>query len=123
MNKEMNVFQYAATCEVNFEANLEMVSDYRRKTTFFSDLSIAEFYSTKDVIDTYRRVMKEWLNNIEYITEFVICLNYKSWEWHYKKKQDMVEFYASLYEKAVDAVVEHYKNDEKALEYFYEITN
>lgn len=120
---KQNVFQYAATCEANFDANLEVVSDYRRKTTFFSDLSIAEFYGTKEVIDTYRRVMKEWLKNIEYITEFVICLNYKSWEWHYKKRKDMMEFYASLYEKAANAVVEHYKNDKKALEYYYRTTD
>lgn len=50
---KQNVFQYAATCESSFEAAIEAVSDYKRKTTFYSDLSIAEFYGTKDVIDTF----------------------------------------------------------------------
>lgn len=120
---KQNVFQYAATCEANFEANLENVGNYKRKTTFYSDLSIAEFFSKNDVLDTYKRVMREWIKDIEYITEFVLCLNYKSWEWHYKNNQDMVNLYVSLYEKASADVVENYKNNEKALKYYYKTLN
>lgn len=122
MNKQ-NVFQYAANCEARFEMVLADIGSYTRKTTFYSDLSIAEYYGAKSVIDTYRRVMKEWLNNIEYITEFVLCLNHKSWEWFSRKDQAMVEMYVSLYEKAVKRVLEHYKNNKGALDYYYQITD
>lgn len=53
-----NALQYGA-CE---EAIIEKVfaeTGYERKTTFFSDLSIAEYYGIKDVEDTIRRVVKK----------------------------------------------------------------
>ena len=123
MNKEMNVFEYATACTKVFEANLGNVGNYRRRTTFYADLSIAEWYNKESVNDTYNRVMKEWLDNIEYVTEFVLCLNWKCWEHHGRSNQEMAILYHDLYYKSVDAVCEHYKNDRKAMEYYYEITD
>lgn len=123
MNKEMNVFQYANNCVANFEANLANVGNYRRRTTFYSDLSIAEFYGEQSVKETYDRVMNEWLDNIEYITEFVICLNWKCWEHHGKNDMNLSKLYHDLYYDAVDKVLAHYKDDQKALMYYYEITD
>lgn len=121
--KNQNVFEYAATCERKFEMALSDCGNYKRKTTFYSDLSIAEWYGAKDVIDTYRRVMKEWLDNIEYITEFVLCLNWKCWEHHGKNNMTMSQMYSELYYKSVDKALEHYKGDRKALDYYYEVTD
>ena len=123
MNKEMNVFEYATACTKVFEANLGNVGNYRRRTTFYADLSIAEWYNKESVNDTYNRVMKEWLGNIEYITEFVLCLNWKCWEHHGRGNQELAILYHDLYYKAIYAVCEHYKNDRKAMEYYYEITD
>lgn len=120
MNKQ-NVFEYAATCELGFETMLEDCGSYRRKTTFYSDLSIAEWYGAKDVIDTYRRVMKEWMNNLEYITEFVLCLNWKCWEHHGKGNVPLSKMYSELYYKAEDEVLNHYKDNKSALDYYYRI--
>ena len=121
MNKETNVFQYANNCEKIFEANLANVGNYRRRTMFYSDLSIAEWYNEDSVKDTYKRVMKEWIGNIEYITEFILCLNWKCWEHHAKKNESLSLLYHDLYYEAADKVCEHYKNDKKSLEYYYEI--
>lgn len=123
MNKEMNVFQYANNCVATFEANLANVGNYRRRTTFYSDLSIAEFYGKPSVKETYDRVMEEWLDNIEYITEFVICLNWKCWEHHGKGNIDLSKLYHDLYYNAVDKVLTRYENDRKALMYYYKITD
>lgn len=119
----MNVFQYAANCEARFEMVLADLGSYERKTTFYSDLSIAEFYGTESVMDTYRRVMKEWLPNIVYITEFVLCLNHKSWEWHANGDSGMTSLYVDLYRKAVNEVLNHYKGDNEALGYYYQVTD
>ena len=121
--KEMSVYEYANVCTKMFEANLGNVGNYRRRTTFYADLSIAEYYSEANVKDTYNRVMKEWLDNIEYITEFVLCLNWKCWEHHDRDNNGLAVLYHDLYYKAVDEVMEHYKNDQKALLYYYEITD
>ena len=120
---EMSVFEYANVCTKMFEANLGNVGNYRRRTTFYADLSIAEYYGEANVKDTYNRVMNEWLDNIEYITEFVLCLNWKCWEHHDRDNHGLAVLYHDLYYKAVDEVMEHYKNDQKALLYYYEITD
>ena len=119
--KKMSVFEYANVCTKMFEANLGNVGNYRRRTTFYADLSIAEYYSEANVKDTYNRVMDEWLDNIEYITEFALCLNWKCWEHHGRGNKDLAILYHDLYYKAVDAILEHYKNDQKSLLYYYEI--
>ena len=121
--EEMSVYEYANVCTKMFEANLGNVGNYRRRTTFYEDLSIAEYYGEANVKDTYNRVMKEWLDNIEYITEFVLCLNWKCWEHHDRDNHGLAVLYHDLYYKAVDEVMEHYKNDQKALLYYYEITD
>ena len=119
--KEMSVYEYANVCTKMFEANLGNVGNYRRRTTFYADLSIAEYYGEASVKDTYNQVMKEWLDNIEYITEFVLCLNWKCWEHHGRDNRELAVLYHDLYYKAVDEVMEHYKNDQKSLLYYYEI--
>ena len=121
--KEMSVYEYANVCTKMFEANLGNVGNYRRRTTFYADLYIAEYYGEANVKDTYNRVMKEWLDNIEYITEFVLCLNWKCWEHHDRDNHGLAVLYHDLYYKAVDEVMEYYKNDQKALLYYYEITD
>ena len=121
--KEMSVYEYANVCTKMFEANLGNVGNYRRRTTFYADLSIAEYYGEANVKDTYNRVMNEWLDNIEYITESVLCLNWKCWEHHDRDNHGLAVLYHDLYYKAVDEVMEHYKNDQKALLYYYEITD
>lgn len=113
----MNVFEYAAREEKLFEAN------YRgeRKTTFYSDLSIAEYVSyTKGVRDTYNQVVKSWLTNVEYFTEFVCCLNHKIWE-HFKKDDVLSDLYSELYFKAVALAFNTYKG--KELEYYMIMTD
>lgn len=116
----MNIFEYAAGCEAIFENYLLNASGYKRKTTFYSDLSIAEVYGKKAIMDTYRRVMKEWLGNIEYITEFVMAINLKSGEHYYRGNMGLSKLYSELYHKAYAKVAEHYENDSKASRYFWE---
>ena len=70
----MNIFEYAAANEICFEQFLESVGK-TRKTTFFSDLSIAECYGLSGVTDTYNNVMKYWGESLDFMCEWVIALN------------------------------------------------
>lgn len=121
--EQMNVFQYANLCERMFEDNLGSLTGYERKTTFYSDLSIAEWFGIDSVRETYDRVMKEWIGDVEYITEFVLCLNWKCWEHYNNNNQNLSELYKYLYRKADEHFLEHYKNDRKAIDYYYEVTD
>lgn len=115
----INVFQYATNCEAVFEQFLQSVGK-ERKTTFFSDLSIAECYGETAVLSTYKDVMKAWKNNITYMCEWVISLNQKIWQ-HYESNPQLAKLYNSLWQKADVFCCEHFKDEE--LKIYYEYTD
>lgn len=118
-----NVFNYAAWCERNFERNLR--EDYKRKTTFTSDLSIAEWCESQEsgaVLDTLYRCLKEWHDSIEFFAELVIAMNMKSWEHHARGNDEWSAMYADLYYIVKDLYFEwfdenHPKSDD-AIKYY-----
>lgn len=116
-----SIFHYAATSEHCMERQLEELSGRKRKTTFMSDLSIGEWaggYS--GVFDTTRRALVEWRDNVEYIAEFVLCVNWKSWEHHANERPNWMKFYALLFEGVRDLMYEYYEGDEEKTSYFWE---
>lgn len=135
----MDVLSYSANEERFWEINFLNEIGYQRKTTFYSDLSIAEWMGgIKAVRDTYKKVMKSWKGNIKYLTEFVMCLNHKSWEFandgfmnrttklpsvKTKEEQQMwVDLYIELYHQAYDTdIPSMFKENPEDLSYFYQI--
>lgn len=114
----MNCFIYAAACEKMFEENYSECG-HERKTTFFSDLSIAEYVEgAKGVKETFNRVVKDWKNDPVYFTEFVVCLNHKIWQ-HYEKNPSLAQVYNDLWEKASEIAEKTFKG--KDLSYYYDI--
>lgn len=94
----MNIFEYAAINEIEFEQFLESVGK-TRKTTLFSDLSIAECFGVSEVADTYKRVMDDWGKSLDFMCEWVIALNQKIWQ-HYKENPELAQKYDELWRKA-----------------------
>lgn len=90
-------------------------------TTFYRDFTIAEaFGGIKAIKDTYRRAFKEWRTDYRYLTDLVMVLNHKIWEW-YGKDDVYAELYNTLWEKADAYAVKHLEGDE--LSYFYRVTD
>jgi hypothetical protein len=106
----MNVFVYASINEQHFEQFLESVGK-ERKTTFFADLSIAEWFGTNAVDDTYNRVMKSWGDDLEYMCEWVIALNQKIWQ-HHESNPELGRAYDELWRKADEYCMNHFKGDD-----------
>lgn len=115
----MTIFQYQALNEKMFKEYLKEMAGYDKKTTFFGDLSIAERFGKKAVNDTYNNIIKEWIKNLEYITEFCMALNMKAWQMYDNKKMELSQLYSNLYYKCIDAIEKHFEGNNKALEYFY----
>ena len=97
-----------------------LMFDYEPKTTFWSDFSIADRFGAHAVRDTYNRAMDEWKANPVYLTELVMVLNHKIWQW-YEHNDDLAELYNDLWEAADDYAREHLTG--KDLEYFYRVTD
>lgn len=94
-----------------------MISDdYKFKTTFWNDFTIADSFGTSAVSDTYKRAFNEWKSNYEYLTELVLVLNWKIWEHWDKKNNQLAQLYSELWEEAQEYGYDNLKGDE--LKYF-----
>lgn len=135
----MNVFQYAACVEQNWKLNLNEMSGYTPKYTFYNDFAIAEFCEVymrdkNAVKKTYNQVIKSWGHNIEAITEIVMVLNHKIWAFYEnvdsrylgvskETGKELAKLYDELWRKACEFVEKKFGKDEDAMAYYYEMTD
>ena len=116
-----NIFHYAATSEKCMEMNLAEISGRERKTTFMSDLSIGEWAGGwRGVFETTENAVRSWRDNVEFMAEFVLCVNWKSWEHHGRGNVNWSRFYALLFEGVRDLMYDYYEGDDEKTSYFWE---
>lgn len=89
-------------------------------TTFWNDFSIAEKFGKDAIKDTFDKTFSSWKHDYRYLTNLVITLNYKSWDWA-EKNEDIAELYVSLYETASDYASANLKGEE--MDYYFSITD
>ncbi len=99
---------------------LRLPNGYESKTTFWEDFTIADAFGKDAIQDTYNRAFKEWKSNYEYLTDLVIVLNHKIWQW-YGKDEEIAKLYDKLWREADEYACENLKADE--LTYFFKITD
>ena len=93
---------------------------YELQTTFWDDFSIADRFGLSAIQDTFNRAFEEWKNNYKYLTELVLVLNHKIWQYH-ETRPDMAILYNTLWTQTALYAKENLKDDE--LSYFYEVTD
>ena len=98
-----------------------IVNGYETKTTFWSDFSIADRFGEKAVRDTYNRAFTEWNSNVEYITELVLVLNWKCFDYYYKGMMKLSDLYKTLFYKCHHWCCSHLKG--KDFEYYFDIVD
>lgn len=90
--------------------------DYKFKTTFWNDFTIADTFGVSAIKDTFKRAFEEWKYNYIYLTELVLVLNWKIWE-HWDKNNDkLASVYNKLWLKAQDYGYDNLKDEQ--LKYF-----
>lgn len=119
----VDVWQYAATSEANMERQLRDLKGGERKTTFMSDLSIGEWYGMRGVLDTVKNAVSSWKDDETYMAEFILCLNWKSWEHAARNKDSWTQLYTCLFEDIRDLMYDYYSGDEKKTGYLYRYLN
>ena len=100
--------------------NVESELGYKPITTFWEDFSIADKLGNEAVNDTFKRAFTEWKGNYAYLTEMVMVLNHKIWQW-YKKNILLAKLYNQLYDMAAEYAENNLKGEE--LDYYYRITD
>lgn len=94
---------------------------YKPLTTFWQDFSIADNFGETAVKDTYQRVFEEWKHDYKYLTELVMVLNHKIWQFYNQGDEPMTRLYDSLWKMADAYAINNLKGEE--LEYFYRVTD
>ena len=87
--------------------------DYKFQTTFWADFNIAEVFGEKAIRDTAKRAFEEWKDNTVYLTELIMVLNHKCWDFYSRNNYALSDLYSELY----------YMYNEKALDYLEEQGN
>lgn len=105
-----------------YDSYLEQFTDYRSKTTFWDDYSIADAFGPGAVEDTFRRSFRAWKHNYEYLTELVMVLNHKMWAWYSKNPQGlMYQVYEKCFIEASSYAIDNLKGEE--LSYYLRVTD
>lgn len=99
---------------------MTLPNGYEMTTTFWEDFTIADFFGEAAVEDTFKRAFEEWKNDYIYLTELVIVLNHKIWQ-YYESRPNLAELYNALWEKADAYACDNLKGEE--LSFFYRITD
>lgn len=96
-------------------------NDYELQTTFWDDFCIAELFGYEAIKDTYDNAFNSWKDNVVFVTELVMVLNWKCWQ-HFDKGNDKLSgLYQELFE-ALDAwCLDNLKGSD--LEYFITTTD
>ena len=101
---------------------LKQYTGYEPFTTFWNDFSIADRFGEAAVKDTFQRSFKEWKHDYKYLTELVMVLNHKIWQYtEIPGYQRLAELYDTLWQGADNYARSHLKGEE--LEYFYKTTD
>jgi len=100
--------------------NIQEMTGYEPKTTFYQDFSIADKFGAEAIKETFDRAFKEWKHDCEYLTELVMVLNWKCWRWD-EENQPISRLYAMLFQQAYDYALDNLKGEE--LTYFIRTTD
>ena len=110
------------------KCNIALEVGYEMKTTFWVDFCIADGCGVIDtkraeeaIRDTYERAFNEWKDNVVYLTELVLVLNWKIWEWNSLECQPIEDVYRELWGKADSWACDNLKGDDAS--YFFHTTD
>lgn len=98
---------------------------YEPVTTFWQDFSIADKFVgvEKDPIgDTYKRALDYAKMDYKYLTELVLVLNHKIWQWYRSNEVIAIE-YDTLWKMAENEFMKTYENNDEAMKYYFEVTD
>ena len=98
-----------------------VVNGYETKTTFWDDFSIADKFGIDAIKDTYNRAFDSWKDDVEYVTELVLVLNWKCWDMYHRGFSKLSDVYSKLYYKCHHWCCSHLKG--KDFDYYFNIVD
>lgn len=105
-----------------YEQFLEQFTDWRPKTLYWQNFSIAEKFGNEEILSVYDKIFNEAKEDYELLTELSMILNHKCWEYsEYVDDPGLCTLYSDLYYSTRNYALEHLVGEE--LSYFLDITD
>lgn len=98
---------------------------YEPCTTFWEDFSIADRFMGVEpnaIQDTFKRALDYAKMDYKYLTELVIVMNHKIWQW-YQKNAALGMMYDKLWRVAEDEFFKTFEGNGEAISYYYRVTD
>lgn len=74
------------------------MTGYQPKTTYWNDFETAEMFGGEKAIrDTYKRAKKYWCEDIVYMTEICMVLNWRLNLWYQRGNMELAKLYDELW--------------------------
>ena len=110
MKKRIGMIDYA---EVLLQKQaLEKQFNYNFQTSFWEEFCIAEqYYGSEGIVEHYNLVFEQWKDNLEYLTELVLVLNWKIYQW-YQVNDSLGLTYDALWRRTDSYAMETLKGDD-----------
>ena len=89
---------------------LERQLDFHFESTFWEEFSIADGYGPDGVREHYDLVFKQWKDNLRFLTELVLVLNWKIYQW-YQVDDNLGMTYDELWKRADSYALKTLKGD------------
>ena len=90
---------------------LEETFDFKLESTFWEEFSIAEDYGGEGVREHYDLVFNQWKDNLKYLTELVLVLNWKISTW-YGVDDTIGKMYDQLWKETDGYAIDTLKGDD-----------
>ena len=90
---------------------LEKEFNYKFETTFWEEFSIADQYGQEGIVEHYNLVFAQWKDNLQYLTELVLVLNWKIYQW-YQVDDNLGMTYDELWKRTDGYAMETLKGDD-----------
>ena len=98
------------------------MTGYEPKTTYWNDFETAEvFGGEKEIRALYKRAMKNWSDNVEYVTEICMVLNWRLHLWYQRGNMKLAQLYEELWKDCDKWCCTNLKGED--LQYFYRTTD
>jgi len=97
------------------------------KTGFKFETNVRELFTEAeaddnvDIEELYRKLFREWRDDVKLIAELSMCMNRKLWEHHEKWDESLAELYNSLRMRVHDYALDVFTGEEGA--YYFRITD
>lgn len=98
---------------------MRVLTGRERISTFYADLSIAEYFGLEGVLDTCKNVCRHWRDSVEMFSEFVLCVNWKAWEHAGRNNDNWAQAYSQLYYAIDELISQYYADDAEKADYYF----